>query len=95
MRVCCCCVAQVVADLGYLQLSNTVSWHGAEAFHPAAVLLDTAVLSLKELGAVVVADGHRGGNIIQEYDQGLQVRTAGAECCRSPATGGAVTRAVT
>ena len=65
--------AQVVSDLGYLQLSNVVTWRGAEACRPSTVLLDTAVLWLKDLSAVVVADGHRGGNIIQEYDQGLQV----------------------
>ena len=68
-------VAQVVSDLGLLTLTNTVAWQqNAQPSDPASVLLDTAVVSLKGLGAVVDADGHRGGNIIQEYDEGLHVR---------------------
>ena len=67
--------AQVVSDLGLLTLKNAVKWQRhTQPADPASVLLDTAVLSLKGLGAVVDADGHRGGNIIQEYDEGLHVR---------------------
>ena len=66
---------QVVSDLGLLTVTNTVAWQRhAQPADPASVLLDTAVVSLKGLGAVVDADGHRGGNIIQEYDEGLHVR---------------------
>ena len=70
----CSWCRQVVSDLGYLQLTNSVAWLGADPAAPAAVLLDTSVISLRGLSAVVVADGHRGGNIIQEYDEGLKVR---------------------
>ena len=65
---------QVVSDLGLLTLSNSVAWQqNAQPSDPAAVLLDTAVVSLKGLGAVVDADGHRGGNIVREYEEGLKV----------------------
>ena len=65
---------QVVSDLGLLTLSNSVAWQrNAQPADPASVLLDTAVVSLKGLGAVVDADGHRGGNIVREYEEGLKV----------------------
>ena len=65
---------QVVSDLGLLTLSNSVAWQrNAQPADPASVLLDTAVVSLKGLSAVVDADGHRGGNIIREYEEGLKV----------------------
>ncbi len=70
---------QVVSDLGLLTLSNSVAWQqNAQPADPAAVLLDTAVVTLKGLGAVVDADGHRGGNIVREYEEGMQV------CYRQP-----------
>ena len=57
-----------------MTLSNSVAWQrNAQPADPASVLLDTAVVSLKGLGAVVDADGHRGGNIIREYEEGLKV----------------------
>ena len=71
---------QLVADLGSLQLSNAVAWlggSGEDDIKPQnveAVLLDTSTLTMKGLSAVVDADGHRGGNIIREYDEGTQVR---------------------
>ncbi len=72
---------QVVSDLGLLTLSNSVAWQQhAQPADPASVLLDTAVVTLKGLGAVVDADGHRGGNIVREYEEGLKV--APVHCCR-------------
>lgn len=93
---------QLVADLGSLQLSNRVAWLGGggrvpEALlkDPAAVLLDTSTLTMRGLSAKVDADGHTGGNIIREYDEGTkasgrdwfnqytsnQMRHSRAYCC--------------
>jgi len=70
-----------VADLGSLQLGNVVGWLGGGAAEaaadslrdPSAVLLDTMTLTMRGLSARVDAEGHSGGNIIREYDEGTQV----------------------
>lgn len=76
-----CDAAQVVADLGSLQLGNVVRWLGSGGGDPAgdalrdpsAVLLDTMTLTMRGLGAKVDAEGHSGNNIVREYDEGTQV----------------------
>jgi len=79
-RLCSLLQLQLVADLGSLQLSNRIAWLGASGRvpapllkDPAAVLLDTSTLTMRGLSAKVDADGHTGGNIIREYDEGTKV----------------------
>jgi hypothetical protein len=90
-----------VADLGSLQLSNSVAWLGAAGRTPkevaedsSVVLLDTTMLTMRGLSAKVDAGGHSGGNIIREYDEGTKVRglgLLGVTCgFELPCTGGAV-----
>ena len=39
-----------------------------------AVLLEEDIVRLSDLRAEVSAEGHQGGNIIREYDDGMQLR---------------------
>ena len=76
--------AQVVADLGSLQLGNVVRWMGSGSGEeagdalrdPSAVLVDTMTITMRGLGAKVDAEGHSGDNIVREYDEGTQVTRA-------------------
>lgn len=89
-----CDDAQVVADLGSLQLGNVVRWLGSgggdaagDALRdPSAVLLDTMTLTMRGLGAKVDAEGHNGDNIVREYDEGTQVARTPLQYQRGSAT---------
>ena len=86
--------AQVVADLGSLQLDNVVKWMGSgggeeagDALRdPSAVLVDTMTLTMRGLGAKVDAEGHSGDNIVREYDEGTQVARIPRQQQKSSAT---------
>lgn len=43
-------------------------------FHSQAILLEEDTLTLEGLGARVSVDGHKGDNILHEYDSGTHIK---------------------
>ncbi|KAK9815130.1 hypothetical protein WJX73_008307 [Symbiochloris irregularis] len=64
----------VKVDLGSIHLGNQVVWHTGESpTDPEAVLLEQDQIKLSDLRAEVSAEGHKGGNIIREYNDGMRL----------------------
>ncbi|KAK9834254.1 hypothetical protein WJX81_000411 [Elliptochloris bilobata] len=62
-------------DLGHLQMRNALSWRGgAGAGDKKAVLLEEDWVVLRDMGAYVAEGGHRGDNLIRDYDAGMRIR---------------------